>query len=99
MKNLVNRELPEAIAEIGTLAPYAGAFARTPAMRRSAPKVKCCLPGSNKLRDGLEAVFDELPIVDGMTLSFHHHFRNGDSLVNQVLEIAARRGLKGLRLH
>lgn len=98
MKNLVNRELPEAIAEIGRLMPYAGAFAQKPPMRRSAPKVKRQLPGSSKLRNDLETVFDELPIADGMTLSFHHHFRNGDSVVNQVLEIAARRGLKELRV-
>lgn len=98
MKNLLNRELPGAIEGIGTLMPYTGAFAQTPVMQRSAPKIKCRFPCNSKLRDSLEVVFDELPIVDGMMLSFHHHFRNGDSLVNQVLEIAARRGLKGLRI-
>lgn len=98
MKNQVLRELPEAVAEIGTLTPYAGAFAHTPTMLRSSPKIKCQRPGNNKLKDSLEAVFDALLIVNGMTLSFHHHFRNGDSLVNQVLDIAARRGLKELRV-
>lgn len=99
MKNLLNRELPATIAGIGALTPYAGAFARTSiTMLRSAPKIKYRLPGSSKLRNSLEAVFDELPIVDNMTLSFHHHFRNGDSLVNEVLDIAAHRGLRGLRI-
>ncbi|MDK7757925.1 citrate lyase subunit alpha [Providencia rettgeri] len=67
-------------------------------MQRSAPKVKCQRPGNQKLRNCLEAIFDELSISNGMTLSFHHHFRNGDSLVNQVLDIAAQRGLKGLKI-
>jgi citrate lyase subunit alpha / citrate CoA-transferase len=33
-----------------------------------------------------------------MTLSFHHHFRNGDGVVNMVLATAARLGVKGLKL-
>ena len=33
-----------------------------------------------------------------MTLSFHHHLRNGDHVLNQVLAVAARRGLQGLRI-
>lgn len=98
MKNLVNRELPDNLPEIGALRPYQGAFSAVPTMLRCAPKVKCRFPGDGKLRDSLEAIFDELPITDGMTLSFHHHFRNGDSLVNQVLDIASRRGLKQLRI-
>ena len=28
--------------------------------------------------DSLSEVFDKLDIKDGMTLSFHHHLRNGD---------------------
>ena len=98
MKNHVNRELPKKIFASDALMPYAGAFARAPNMQRSAPKVKCQRPGNQKLRNCLEAIFDELSISNGMTLSFHHHFRNGDSLVNQVLAIAAQRGLKGLKI-
>lgn len=98
MKNLLNRELPDSLPEIGLLRPYNGAFAAIPDMQRCAPKVKYRFPGSKKLRQDLESVFDEIPVTDGMTLSFHHHFRNGDSLVNQVLDIASRRGLKNLRI-
>lgn len=46
----------------------------------------------------LEAVFDAFEIGDGAVLSFHHHYRNGDRLMNAVVEIAARRGLRGLTL-
>ncbi|MDR0807121.1 MAG: citrate lyase subunit alpha [Enterobacteriaceae bacterium] len=90
MKNQVN------LSAFGSA--FKGAFATPPTSNRCAPKVKCRLPSDSKLRDNLEAIFDELPITNGMTLSFHHHFRNGDSLVNQVLDIAARRGLKQLRI-
>ena len=50
----------------------------------------------NKLLASLDAAFDACEIRDGAMLSFHHHLRNGDQVLNQVLEVAARRGLRGL---
>ena len=32
---------------------------------------------------------------DGMTLSFHHHFREGDYVVNMVMEEVHRMGSQG----
>lgn len=46
----------------------------------------------------LDAAFDAFKIGDGATLSFHHHYRNGDLTAQAVLEVARRRGLKGLTL-
>ncbi|MCC3238150.1 citrate lyase subunit alpha, partial [Pediococcus acidilactici] len=37
-------------------------------------------------------------IHDGMTISFHHHFRNGDFVFNQVMEIILDEGIKDLTL-
>lgn len=51
-----------------------------------------------KLRPGLEVVFDELGIADGRTLSFHHHYRDGDRVVVEVMRLARERGLKGLTI-
>ena len=42
----------------------------------------------------ISALFDMIPIKDGMTLSFHHHYRNGDLLINMVAEEIKKRGLK-----
>lgn len=50
-----------------------------------------------RLRD-LDAAFDACDIRSGATLSFHHHLRNGDAVVAQVLEVATRRGLTDLGL-
>lgn len=44
----------------------------------------------------LASVFELFQIKDGSTLSFHHHFRNGDRLMNAVLRTARQRGLKDL---
>lgn len=43
-------------------------------------------------------LFDKLKITDGMTLSFHHHLRNGDYVLNMVAEEIKRRNLKNIHL-
>lgn len=43
-------------------------------------------------------MFDKLNITDGMTLSFHHHLRNGDFVLNAVAEEIKRRDIKNLKL-
>lgn len=53
---------------------------------------------SNKRLDDIDAVFDAFEIRDGAVLSFHHHYRNGDNLINAVIGRAQARGLKGLTL-
>ncbi|WP_378953993.1 citrate lyase subunit alpha [Pelosinus sp. sgz500959] len=98
MKNTLGREIPEKIAGIGEVKAFAGAFTTPPMMNRQAPKVKSVRPADSKLIDSLEEVFRKIPVVDGMTLSFHHHFRNGDGVVNMVLATAAKLGLKNLKV-
>ncbi len=94
--NAIGRDLPISIEGYGEVRPFAGAFALVPTMFRQAPKVKRMLPSEQKLVNDIETVFREIPITDGMTLSFHHHLRNGDGVVNQVLAVAAKLGIKGL---
>ena len=45
-----------------------------------------------------DQVFDKLDLRDGMTVSFHHHLRNGDYVLNMVMEKLHQRGLKNLKL-
>lgn len=98
MKNALGREIPEKIAGIGEVKAFAGAFNTPPSMNRQAPKVKSVRPRDSKLVDSLAEVFAKIPVTDGMTLSFHHHFRNGDGVVNMVLATAAKLGLKNLKV-
>ena len=39
---------------------------------------------SGKMVASLSEVFDKLHITDGMTLSFHHHLRDGDKVLSLV---------------
>ena len=38
-------------------------------------------------------------LKDGMTVSFHHHLRNGDFVLNMVMEEIARQGIKDLTVN
>ncbi|MDD4600364.1 Citrate lyase alpha chain [bioreactor metagenome] len=98
MKNIINREIPEFVEGYGKVIPFAGAFTTLPDMQRQAPKVKTIKPHQSKLVASLERVFKDIPVQNGMTLSFHHHFRNGDGVVNMVLETAAKLGIKDLKI-
>ena len=52
--------------------------------------------GRKKLLGNIESAFVACGIGDGATLSFHHHLRNGDQVLNLVLAVAAHRGVKDL---
>ena len=80
------------------LFPSPGRLPHDPGCDRYGPTVKAVRPGESKLVKSLEDVFKRIPIRDGMTFSFHHHFRNGDELVNMVLAIAAKLGIRGLNI-
>ena len=46
----------------------------------------------------LEEAIRKSGLKDGMTISFHHHFRGGDKVVNMVVEKLAEMGFKNLHL-
>ncbi len=46
----------------------------------------------------LRSAMEACGIKNGMTLSFHHHLRNGDWVLNMVLEEAAKMGIKDLTI-
>ena len=89
------RSIPARIDGYGDVVPYAGACtAAAPCGNSGAPL--SARGDTNKLLADIAAAFDACGIRDGATLSFHHHLRNGDAVLNLVLAEAARRGLRGL---
>lgn len=46
----------------------------------------------------LEEAIRRSGLSDGMTISFHHHFRGGDKVVNMVVDKLAKMGYKDLHL-
>ncbi|WP_320129509.1 citrate lyase subunit alpha [uncultured Sphaerochaeta sp.] len=52
----------------------------------------------NKIVPSLEEAIRLSGLKDGMTISFHHHFRNGDFVINMVMDTIAKMGFKDLVL-
>lgn len=88
------RAIPPRIDGYGEVIPYAGACLPPPG--RAPAAAGGGRTASGKLLPDIAAAFDACRITDGATLSFHHHLRNGDAVLNLVLAEAARRGLRQL---
>ncbi len=52
----------------------------------------------SKLLPDLDAAISACALTDGSTVSFHHHLRNGDGVLNVALDALAKRGLKNLHV-
>ncbi len=91
MHNSLNRHVPDGML------PYQGAedFKQLK-KRRLIPEV--LTDNKEKSVKSISALFDLIPIKDGMTLSFHHHLRNGDAVLNMVAEEIKKRNLKHMIL-
>ena len=55
-------------------------------------------PRNRKLCSDLQKAIRRSGLKDGMTISFHHAFRGGDLILNQVLQVIADMGLRNLTL-
>ena len=80
--------------------PYKGVGKHRPKGRKASPPVASCADyprDGNKVADSLKAALKACGLKDGMTISSHHHFRDGDLVANQVFDAAAELGVKDLR--
>ena len=90
MNNSLGREI------FANSRPFVSANAFLKEKRRLIPEK----PTSATVRfyDDLETAFRDLAIKDGMTLSFHHHLRSGDNVLNMVASLIAKYAIKDLHL-
>ena len=98
-KNAAGRKVPTIVNGIKAV-PYKGVGKYAPKGVKAAPPIRSCnnYPASgNKIENSLKEALKKCGIKNGMTISNHHHFRNGDLVMNQVFDIAAEIGVKNLR--
>lgn len=53
----------------------------------------------NKVIDTIQMAIEQSGLRDGMTVSFHHHLRNGDHIVNLVLDIIEAMGIRDIKIN
>lgn len=96
MKNSVNRDLPEDVMQDLNYQPFESTEIGHPEIQRVAPKVHVST-GDDKVVTSIKQVIKDT-LKDGMTISFHHHFRNGDFVFNMVMREIIDAGYKDLTL-
>ena len=79
---------------------FQGAYARhNQTYKKAAPTVRGVVdPNESKMVGSIAEVLKKCGIKDGMTLSFHHHFREGDYVVNMVMEEVHKMGIKDITI-
>jgi len=79
--------------------PYKGVGKHRATGNKFAPRISSCIDfpaDGNKLVSSLKESLVKAGLKDGMTISTHHHFRNGDLIAVQIFDIAAELGVKNL---
>ncbi|SKA90360.1 citrate lyase subunit alpha / citrate CoA-transferase [Caloramator quimbayensis] len=98
MINAALREIPEYIKGYGKVKPFEGAFKNINKAQKANVSLNCKSSNDDKVVSSIEEVLKKCGIRDGMTLSFHHHLRNGDYVLNMVMEEVARLGIKDIKV-
>ncbi len=98
VKNAVGRMVPTEVNGI-PMEPFKGVGKHRPTGRKFAPTIPTCIDypdDGNKVVDSLAKALELCGIKDGMTISTHHHLRNGDLVSNEVFHEAHKHGVKDL---
>eukprot|EP01156_Anaeramoeba_ignava_P006273 Anaeramoba_ignava/a348187_99.p1 GENE.a348187_99~~a348187_99.p1 ORF type:complete len:547 (-),score=118.57 a348187_99:1317-2882(-) len=97
--NSCGRILPKYIEGYGEIRPFLGAFETGPIEENEMRIVTGFQkPGGEKLVGTIKEALEKSGIKDGMTISFHHHLREGDEVVNMAIKAIRELGIKNLKL-
>lgn len=99
IKNSAGRRVPSVVNGRDQVA-YKGVNQHRPSGNKAAPPVPTNIDypanGDKRVPD-IETALRQCGLADGMTISSHHHLRDGDTIALQALQTAARIGVKDLR--
>jgi citrate lyase subunit alpha/citrate CoA-transferase len=97
--NAAGRWIPERING-KTVTPFKGVGKHKPKGFKAAPPIATCADfplDGNKVVSSLQEAFKRAGLANGMTISTHHHFRNGDKVANRVFDTIAKMGIMNTR--
>jgi len=99
VENAVGRLVPTEINGAEAF-PFKGVGKYYPTGRKAAPPIRTCADypaDGDKTTENIKQALINAGLKDGMTISTHHHLRNGDFVANAVFAAAAELGVKDLR--
>lgn len=98
VKNAVGRRVPTVVNGRPQV-PFQGVGGHAPQGHKHAPPIRSAQDypkDGNKLVPDLRTALEKCGLKDGMTISNHHHLRNGDRVALKALQTAAEMGVKDL---
>lgn len=99
VENTLGRPVPSRINGEEHI-PFQGLNQHRPHGRKARPLIRSCVDypaNGNKLVTTLQEALERAGLKDGMTISTHHHLRNGDALTNLLFDTIKSMGVKNLR--
>ncbi|BDQ01500.1 citrate lyase subunit alpha [Ignavibacterium sp.] len=99
IKNAAGRLVPTEVNGQEQI-PFKGVNKHKPTGYKAKPPIRSCVDypwDGNKLVKDLNTALKKAGIKDGMTISTHHHFRNGDYVTNILFDIIHEMGIKNIR--
>lgn len=100
MKNAVGREIPEEILKLTGKEVFQGNnYKDGTEFHKQGPITKVVMNhDTSKLVGSIHEALVKCGAHNGMTLGFHHHFRDGDLVVNMVMEEVHKMGIKDVTI-
>ncbi|MBR5287601.1 MAG: citrate lyase subunit alpha [Clostridia bacterium] len=100
MVNQAGREIPDEILRLYGKTGYQGMHYRDHVpYKKAAPVVRSVNdPQHKKLVGSIREALELCGVRDGMYFGFHHHFRDGDYIINMVMEEVAAMGIKDITI-
>ena len=99
IKNAIGRMVPDEINGEKQI-PFMGVNKYKPEGYTTGTKIKSCFEypfDGNKVVASIKEALVNAGIKDGMTISTHHHLRNGDVVTNLVFDAIKELGIKNIR--
>ena len=99
VKNILGRTFPEKVFG-NTLRPYKGIHASSISGKRVGPAYQKTFinPKTKRVFDSFDTLFQNLPLRDGMCISFHHALRDGEGIILPIIERMAAFEIKNIAL-
>lgn len=99
IKNAAGRNIPPLVNGVKSI-PFKGVNKYRPTGKKVSSKISTCIDyptDGNKIVKNLKEALKKAGLKDGMTISTHHHLRNGDELTNELFDTIKSMGIKNIR--